>query len=278
MKNKHKTGMKIFAITMAMMMTLTTFSFADDKPFVALGTDLSAEETNTVLALFGIDDITESNVIYVTNEDEHKYLGQYVDASQIGNKALSSVMIEENDGSEIAVEIHNINYCTEGMYRNALTTAGVSGARVVVAGPYPISGTAALVGTIKAYEQMTGEEVPDDVIEGSVNEITTTGEIGEEVGDKGAIENIVADLKSQIAENPNMSDSDIVEAIKNAADKFGISLTDEQIEKLKGLIKDLKGLDINWDNVKKQSLDILEKVKNSGLLDRIIEWIKSLFE
>ena len=125
---------------------------------------------------------------------------------------------------------------------------------------------------------MTGEEVSDEVIEGCVDEITTTGEIGEEVGDKNAIEKIVADLKSQIAENPNMSDSDIVAAIKEAADKFGISLTDDQIAKLKDLITNLKGLDIDWDNVKKQSLDIFNKVKSSGLLDKIIDWFKSLFD
>lgn len=268
---------KIFAFVMATIMMIPTFAFADDKPFVALGQDLKAEETNTILSLFGVDDITDCNVIYISNAEEHQYLGEYVPAAQIGGQALSSVMIEENSGTEIDVETHNINYCTEGMYQNALATAGVSGAKVVVAGPYPISGTAALVGTIKAYEQMTGEEVSDEVIEGCVEEITTTGDIGEEVGDKGAVENIVADLKSQIAENPDMSDTDIVEAIKAAADKFKVSLSEDQIAKLKGLIKDLKGLDIDWDNVKKQSLDIFNKVKNSGLLDRIIEWFKSLF-
>ena len=270
---------KVLALTIVFAMSLSSFVFADnDRIFLALGQDLSPEQESTVLDFFDDDlDINECEVVYITNADEYKYLGNYVPASQIGNQALSSVMIEENDDNDIDVEIHNINYCTEGMYKNALATAGVSGADVVVAGPYPISGTAALVGTIKAYEKMTGEEVPDEVIEGSVNEITTTGEIGEEVGDKGAIEELVADVKSQIADNPDMSDEDIVAAIKAGAEKLGISLSQDQIEKLKGLIVDLKGLDIDWDNVKKQSLDIFNKVKESGLLDRIIDWIKSLF-
>lgn len=270
---------KVLALTIVFALSLSSFVFADnDRVFLALGKDLSPEQESTVLDFFDDDlDINECEVVYITNADEYKYLGNYVPASQIGNQALSSVMIEENDDNDIDVEIHNINYCTEGMYKNALATAGVSGADVVVAGPYPISGTAALVGTIKAYEKMTGEEVPDEVIEGSVNEITTTGEIGEEVGDKGAIEELVADVKSQLADNPDMSDEDIVAAIKAGADKLGISLSQDQIEKLKGLIVDLKGLDIDWDNVKKQSLDIFNKIKEAGLLDRIIDWIKSLF-
>ena len=270
---------KVLALTIVFAMSLSSFVFADnDRIFLALGNDLSPEQESTVLDFFGGVDINECEVVYITNADEYKYLGNYVPASQIGNQALSSVMIEENGNNDIDVEIHNINYCTEGMYKNALATAGVSGADVVVAGPYPISGTAALVGTIKAYEKMTGEEVPDEVIEGSVNEITTTGEIGEEVGDKGAIEELVADVKSQIADNPDMSDEDIVAAIKAGAEKLGISLSQDQIDKLKGLIVDLKGLDIDWDNVKKQSLDIFNKIKDAGLLDRIIDWIKSLFK
>lgn len=278
MNSKCSKAFKILTIVMLISMVFTSLAFADEKPFMALGADLKSEETNTILSIFDIDDITDCNVVYINNEDEHKYLGQYVAESQIGSKALSSVMIQENSGSEINVEIHNINYCTEGMYQNALVTAGVSGAKVVVAGPYPISGTAALVGTIKAYEQMTGENVSDEVIEGCVNELTTTGEIGEEVGDKNAIENIVANVKSKLADDPNMSESDIIQAIKDAADRVGISLSDEQISKLKDLITDLKSLDIDWDNVKKQSLDIFNKVKSSGLLDRIIDWFKSLFD
>lgn len=269
---------KVLILVMIFTMFSSSFVFADDgQKFLSLGQDLTAEQTSTVLGFFGDVDINECKVVYITNADEHKYLDSYVDTNQIGTKALSSVLIEENDGNDIDVEIHNINYCTEGMYKNALSTAGVTGAHVIVAGPFQISGTAALVGTIKAYEEMTGQEVSDEVIEGCVDELTTTGDIGEEVGDKGAIEEIIADIKSQVADNPDMSDADIIAALKAAAEKAGITLSDDQIERLKDLITKLKGLDVDWDNVKKQSLDILNKIKSSGLLDDIINWIKSLF-
>lgn len=269
---------RILILLMIFTMFASSFVFADDEQkFLSLGKDLTAEQTSTVLGFFGNVDINECKVVYITNADEHKYLDSYVDKNQIGTKALSSVLIEENDENDIDVEIHNINYCTEGMYKNALSTAGVTGAHVIVAGPFQISGTAALVGTIKAYEEMTGQEVSDDVIEGCVDELTTTGDIGEEVGDKSAIEEIIADIKSQVADNPDMSDADIIAALKAAAEKAGVTLSDDQIERLKDLITKLKGLDVDWDNVKEQSLDILNKIKSSGLLDDIINWIKSLF-
>ena len=62
-----------------------------------------------------------------TNAEEHKYLDTYLDKSVIGTRALSSVKIEEADaGAGITVETHNISFCTEEMYTNALVTAGIS--------------------------------------------------------------------------------------------------------------------------------------------------------
>ena len=42
--------------------------------------------------------------------------------------------------------------------------------------------TAALIGAIKAYSVMSGEQVDTDVIDGAVNEIVVTGDIGNETG------------------------------------------------------------------------------------------------
>ena len=50
------------------------------------------------------------------------------------------------------------------MYANALATAGVEDVNVVVAGPFNVSGTAALVGALKAYSEMTGETVDEKVV------------------------------------------------------------------------------------------------------------------
>ena len=74
----------------------------------------------------------------------------------IGTRALSSVTVEQkDDGNGVNVTTQNISYCTSGMYRNALITAGIKNADVKVAGPFKISGTAALVGVMKAYEEVT---------------------------------------------------------------------------------------------------------------------------
>ncbi|MGX8773971.1 MAG: DUF1002 domain-containing protein, partial [Bacillota bacterium] len=214
------------------------------------------------------------NVIYVTNAEEHKYLDSYVDKNQIGDRALSSVLIREKSGNDIDVETHNIGYCTEGMYRNALQTAGVEGADVVVAGPFEISGTAALVGTIKAYEKMSGETVDDEVIEGAVDELTTTGEVGEEIGDKEAAEDIISSVKEQLADDPDMSEQDIEEAIKQAAKEQGYDLSEETVEKAKNMVENLQGLDIDWGGLK----DKIKGIDAGSWFSRLYNWFMGFFD
>lgn len=275
----------VLALIMALSVSATGTAFAaDGDSYLALGADLSADEKSTVLSLLGVADTNDYNVLYVTNSEERQYLSKYVSSDQIGSKALSSVLIRENGGNNINVTTHNIGYCTEDMYRNALATAGLSGADVTVAGPFEISGTAALVGTIKAYEKMTGETVGDEVIEGSVDEITTTGELGEELGDTNAAEQIIAEVKNDLADNPNMSDGELEESIRDAAENAGIELSDSTIQKIKSMLQNLQGLDIDWDNLKQQSSSILEDLKQvvdpekaKGFFNTIIEWFRSLF-
>lgn len=281
MKN-YKRMSAVLALTIAFTMVFSSVALAKDRTYLALGDDLSHKHLKTVLEIFGIDDIDDCEVIYVTNKDEHKYLDDYVDKAQIGTEALSCVMINENDGDEIDVEIHNINYCTEDMYENALETAGVRGADVVVAGPYPISGTAALVGTIKAYEEMTGKHVKDTVVEAAVDELTTTGDIGEEIGDKGAVAEIIDNVKEKIAENPDMTDEEIAEAIRKAGDKIGVTLSDKNIERITKMISKVKSLDIDWgglwDKAKALGQKGYDKAKEMGLFEKIKEWFMSLFD
>ena len=135
----------------------------NDKPYLALGADLSEDQKNTVLSLMGIDPAQLGNydVVTVSNSEEHQYLDAYIPSSQIGSKSWSSVVIVKKEkGNGINISTKNISYCTVGMYKNALVTAGIEDADIIVAGPKNISGTAELVGVVKAYQEMTGKELP----------------------------------------------------------------------------------------------------------------------
>ena len=272
MKKRNKVLSVILSAVVGLVMCFgaTGAAFAaDGDAYLALGASLDDSEKATVLNLLGVSDTNDYNIIYVTNQEEHKYLDGSVDSNQIGSRALSSILIKETGGSDITVETHNIGFCTSEMYKNALATAGVSGAEVKVAGPFEISGTAALVGIIKAYEEMTGKDVSDEVIEGSVEELNTTGELGEEIGDKDTAAEIMSDVKEQMAQNPNMSAEEIKEAISDAASDHGVTLSENTLNNAQNTLEHLQGLDINWDNI--------DLGKAQGLFNRFINWVMGLF-
>ena len=85
----------------------------DDKPYLALGADLTADQQHTVLSYMGIEaaDFDKYDVVYVSNAEEHQYLDSYVPKKQIGTKALSSVLVSLADsGNGLKVSTYNINY------------------------------------------------------------------------------------------------------------------------------------------------------------------------
>lgn len=109
--------MSVAAGVMALIMCLfpvheTRADSVEIKPFIAFGADLTAKEKKEVVKQFGLteEELADYDKLEVTNEDEHKYLDEYLASSVIGTRALSSVMIEESDfGSGIEVETHNIS-------------------------------------------------------------------------------------------------------------------------------------------------------------------------
>lgn len=254
----------------------------DDKPYLALGADLSDDQKNTVLSLMGIDpaNLANYNVTYVTNAQEHQYLDSYVDSSKIGSKSWSSVVIvKRKKGNGLNISTNNITYCTVGMYKNALTTAGITDADIIVAGPKPISGTAALVGIFEAYEAMTGEAVQDNVVDAALNELVVTGEL--EASIQGLtdqeVEKFIAYIKSLIAEKGLTDEKSINEAIDEACDKYGVTLSDDERQKIVDLLLKITSLGIDLSGLVDYAASLYNSFKNGGSSSGIIASIGNFF-
>lgn len=254
----------------------------DDKPYLALGADLSDDQKNIVLSLMGIDpaNLANYNVTYVTNAQEHQYLDSYVDSSKIGSKSWSSVVIvKRKKGNGLNISTNNITYCTVGMYKNALTTAGITDADIIVAGPKPISGTAALVGIFEAYEAMTGEAVQDNVVDAALNELVVTGEL--EASIQGLtdqeVEEFIAYIKSLIAEKGLTDEKSINEAIDEACDKYGVTLSDDERQKIVDLLLKITSLGIDLSGLVDYAASLYNSFKNGGSSSGIMASIGDFF-
>lgn len=252
-----------------------------ETPYIALGADLKTEEKATVLKLLGVTekDLEKYTVAEITNEDEHKYLDQYLDSSVIGTRALSSVLVVgKESGYGIKVSTQNISYCTVGMYQNALATAGIADADIKVAGPFKISGTAALVGAIQAYENMTGEKVDKDKMDTATNELVITGQVAESIGDKEKAEQLLGAVKEQVVEAGSITDNQVEEIVNEASKELDINLSDQDRQKIVSLMGKIDDLDLNLDDLKSQAKDVYDKLNSLDLnLDVNKEEVQGFF-
>ena len=260
---------------------------ADDKPYLALGENLSADQRAKVLSLMGIDaaNLDNYNVVYITNQEEHQYLDEYLPAEKIGTRALSSVVIvKRGKGSGLNISTKNINYCTIGMYKNALATAGLKDADIIVAGPSPISGTAALIGAMKAYSEMTGEPVDEESLDAAMNEIVVTGELSDIIAnaDDGEVEEFIAYVKQKVLEGGLKDESSIRKCIEDALKKYEFSMTDDEKNELTNVLLKISKLDIDVDSLLDQAKSLYDQIKNSedaqGFFARIFQGIRDFFK
>jgi uncharacterized protein YpuA (DUF1002 family) len=210
---------------------------------VVVGSDLTDTQIGTVYNTFGLTR-GETPELTVTNDEERQYLDGLVDESLIGTRSISCVYVEVlAEGEGLQVDVSNIGWCTREMYINALVTAGIEDAKLSVTSPIPgISGTAALTGVFKAYEDMTGEPLNDLAKLAGTQELVITSELADEIGSYDAV-TIVNELKLVLAETKDMSDEEILEQVDAIAAEYGVSVSDAQKQQLISLCRSLEGLD-----------------------------------
>lgn len=241
---------------------MTVSAAPPEGTIIALGADLTPEQRTTVLSLMGVteEELSSYTVITITNAEEHQYLDAYVDSSVIGTRALSSVMVTPAEkGHGVMVSTQNINYCTTGMYRNALLTAGVEDADILVVGPTELSGTAALIGAIKAYEEMSGEDIPDSTLDTALNELVATGEIATKSANSEEVEELIAYIKAKLAAGELETEEDIRQAISEGEEKFGVSLSADEIQQIVDFMMKIKELGLDPNVLLDQAADLYNK-------------------
>ncbi len=275
----------ITAITVVLMVTLfPVLAFADQSDVVTLGADLSQEQQKQILDYFGVKE-DEVLILTVTNEEEREYLEGIASKEHIGTRALSSAYVKlASKGAGIRVKTHNITWVTQEMYANALVTAGVENAEINVTAPFNVSGTAALTGIMKAFEEATGKKLSSEAKEAANEELFVTGDLGDDIGKEEAAE-LIKKIKQEVAKDKIKNPNEIRHVIEIIAKDMNITLTDAQIEKVQDLMEKISRLDLNVEKISEQlgkigkSLDDLKRTakQNQGLIQKILDGIKTVF-
>ncbi len=276
----------ILAVLMFASLGAAAYADGDAQARAVIGANLDENQIASVYQLFNVKrgDVKEMTV---TNAEEREYLEGYVDESLIGTRSISCVYVELlAEGAGMDVTTSNITWCTPEMYISALATAGITDAKIVVAAPFEVSGTAALTGVYKAYEDLTGKKLDDLAKAVSTQELTITGELANEIGEMDST-SIVNDLKMMLDETAQMTDEEIREQIIQIAATYNVNLTENQINQLISLCRSLEGLDAEAlksrveevqntlkkvSDAKTQVIGFVEQVK------KVVTSIKSFFE
>lgn len=277
------------AMTLTFALSLSTLSvaFADSTKVVTLGANLKPEQKQQMLKYFGVNE-NEAVVLEVNNTEERKYLQGVASEEQLGKITISCSYVEPTSkGNGINVKTANLTWVTSSMIATTLSTAGVENANVVVAAPFPVSGTGGLTGVMKAFEDATGEALPEDKKELATEELITTGDLGDEVGQDKAT-GLINDIKTEIIKNDTKDPTQIAETINNVTNNYNISLSGEQFKQIEDLMLKIAQQDYDYNKIKDtlgnvsdnidKNLDALgESINNSGILDSIKGWFGNLF-
>jgi uncharacterized protein YpuA (DUF1002 family) len=219
---------------------------------VTLGVDLNEAQRLEMLDLFDVD-ADSVRVVEVTNREERAYFEGSIPDEQLGTRSISCVYVQQKDeGDGISVETKNISYVTPQTYANALVTAGVADAEVYAAAPFSVSGTAALTGIFKAFEEATGEAIPEQAKEVASEELAVTATLGEETGDSEAIAALIAQVKQKVIDEGLDSPEAIRQVVIQVAAELNITLTEQQINQTVELIVQIQKLNLDPDAVMKQ--------------------------
>ena len=253
----------ILAVLMFASLGAAAYADGDAQARAVIGANLDENQIASVYQLFNVKrgDVKEMTV---TNAEEREYLEGYVDESLIGTRSISCVYVELlAEGAGMDVTTSNITWCTPEMYISALATAGITDANIVVAAPFEVSGTAALSGVYKAYEDMTGKKLDDLAKLVSTQELTVTGELAAQIGAMDSTA-IVNELKLMLDVTQTMSDDEIRAEIREIASRYNVNLTNTQVEQLLSLCRSVEGLDAESLKARVQEVqNTLQKVSDA---------------
>lgn len=291
--NNFKKRFLTLSLTAVLSLSSLGLVFADGARVVTLGSNLTQAQKDTMLKYFGVNK-DEVVILEVNNQEERKYLQGVASEAQLGKKTYSCAYVEPTkSGSGINVKTANITWATPAMVATTLSTAGLTDADVVIAANFPVSGTGALTGIMKAFEDATGKPLEEDKKELASEELITTGDLGDDIGQDKAT-GIVNDVKTEIIKNNTKDTVQIAETINNVVNNYNVTLTDEQIAKLEGLMEKISKQDYDYSEMKNalesvsdvvnENLSAIGENVNTGFFDGIKnfftgigDWFKGLF-
>lgn len=257
--------------------------YADAYKVVTVGADLNKSQKEDMLKYFKVKK-EEVNLLEVTKKEEDKYLSGIASKKEIGTKSISCSYVEPTNKGGINVTTHNIYWVTENMIKNALITAGIENADVKAAAPFNVSGTAALTGILKGFENSKGgKKIDENKKEAANEEMMVTGKLGDEIGQDEAA-SLINEIKKEVVKGKPETKKEIEKIVVNVVNNYNQNLSKEYIEKITALMDKINALDLDFNKIKSQLNNVTKQLKGTltseeakGFFAKLFEAIKNFF-
>jgi uncharacterized protein YpuA (DUF1002 family) len=118
---------------------------------------------------------------------------------------------------------------------------------------------------MKAYSVMTGEEISESTMDAATDELVTTAELADSIGDSEKVEQLVAAVKQKVFEDQLSSSADIKDAVESSANALGLDLSEDDIQNITDMMEKVSKVDVDVNAIKEQATDIYNKLKDSGI-------------
>lgn len=229
-------------------------------PVVVYGADLTEDQKASVKESLKVSDGDDVDEIVVDGSD----LVNYIKDGNPNARMFSSAKITRKDaGKGLVIQIvtpDNITEVTSEMYMNAMLTAGIEDATVLVAAPKPVTGHSALVGIYKAYE-VNGEKLDTERTDVANDELSVATTLSEKVDD-AKVSELLTEIKKQIAEQNPVSREEVEAIVNEQLSKLQIELSPEDRQLLIDLMDRIRQLDIDFSQWSEQLNDLSKTIED----------------
>lgn len=269
MKTRYGLWMLIIILFTAFAGPSSSFASTGDQgineklglPIVVYGEALSQSQKDDVTELLEVDQHDQVDEFTVNGQD----LANYIGGNPNSNMYSSVKIIHQDDGSGLNIDIvtpDNITQVTTEMYTNALLTAGVENADVLVASSVKVSGHSALTGIYKAYDAK-GVKLDEERMKVASDELDIATDIAEEEGiDRDKISELLTEIKKQIAEQDPATREEVEQIVQDQLQSLNIELNEEDRQRLVDLFEQMRNLNIDFDQVRNQLEDLTGSIQD----------------
>ncbi|MGI8316420.1 DUF1002 domain-containing protein [Halobacillus mangrovi] len=249
-------------------------------PIVVYGEALSDSQKSEVADLLKVDQHDQVDEFTVNGQD----LANYIGGNPNSNMYSSVKILHKDNGAGLTIDIvtpDNITQVTKEMYSNALLTAGVENAEVLVASSVKVSGHSALTGIYKAYDAK-GVKLDEERMQVASEELDVATSIAEEEGvDKDKISKLLTEIKKAIAEQDPATREEVEQIVEEQLQALNIELSPEDRQRLTDLFERMRNLNIDFDQVRNQLDDltgsIQDLVNDEGFWNNLKSAVQNFF-